>query len=283
MSITERQAQYLKRVTEYTATIDAAIAKGFKNETARKEVLDYLNRSYSYLRDFLSDEHHKVQDRTEEQDLLIYENFLPFGLHHLRERHVTFTKELIPDYVEMVDRTMAIFKQRESIRAMELLPKATPRKELPIQEGDKTQWRGNCQCCGRDQAVMSGHMAHHGYEVRHHYFRGACTGHQFAPLQTDRRQADAQIALMHRLSKEYLETAQALRDGSKKPVEAPESMSYKAKMVPFAQAPVRMQNQAVEQAIYENEKESRSMISMANSLQSLADTLHGTPLRLVKL
>ena len=54
----------------------------------------------------------------------------------------------------------------------------------------KTQLRGHCQCCGRQQAVLHGRMAHHGYTVDHGYFNGTCQGHDYAPIEHSREQLD---------------------------------------------------------------------------------------------
>lgn len=57
----------------------------------------------------------------------------------------------------------------------------------------KNQFRGHCQMCGREQAVR-GVMAHHGYTVDNGYFNGVCSGHDYAPIERERSEADALIA-----------------------------------------------------------------------------------------
>ena len=48
------------------------------------------------------------------------------------------------------------------------------------------QIRGHCQCCGNQQAVVSGHMSKHGYTVEHGWFQGVCTGESYKPIELER-------------------------------------------------------------------------------------------------
>lgn len=52
------------------------------------------------------------------------------------------------------------------------------------------QIRGNCQCCGKQQAIVNGFMSKHGYTVNHGWFSGVCSGRNFAPLQISRKHTD---------------------------------------------------------------------------------------------
>lgn len=78
----------------------------------------------------------------------------------------------------------------------------------------KTQTRGNCQCCGRDQAVAKGTMAHHGYTVDNGYFNGTCGGHMHAPLQVERTVADSIVAKCRQDAERLDKRAAALKDGT---------------------------------------------------------------------
>ena len=51
----------------------------------------------------------------------------------------------------------------------------------------KIQLRGNCQRCGREQAVLapSGTMAKHGSTDKGGWFIGGCSGHNYGPMQED--------------------------------------------------------------------------------------------------
>lgn len=60
----------------------------------------------------------------------------------------------------------------------------------------KIQFRGICQCCGREQAVVRGRMSKHGYTVEQGWFSGVCTGQHYAPMQHDRKEADSIAAIV---------------------------------------------------------------------------------------
>jgi hypothetical protein len=50
----------------------------------------------------------------------------------------------------------------------------------------RTQLRGHCQACGRLQAVRSGQVALHGYEVQDGFFNGTCAGSRHAPVEVEK-------------------------------------------------------------------------------------------------
>ena len=85
----------------------------------------------------------------------------------------------------------------------------------------KTQTRGHCQCCGREQAVVRcGYMAHHGYEVKDGWFQGKCGGHNFPPLEVARDVADSTIASVRRDAAALRVRATALIAGEVSPATA---------------------------------------------------------------
>ena len=60
----------------------------------------------------------------------------------------------------------------------------------------KTQSRGHCQCCGREQAVQRGAIAAHGYTIQNGWCEGVCPGHDYAPIEESRVQADEKVAFV---------------------------------------------------------------------------------------
>lgn len=69
----------------------------------------------------------------------------------------------------------------------------------------KIQLRGNCPCCGRDQAVLaSGRMSKHGYTVEQGWFQGVCSGDSHAPMQKDRVVTDRIIAQVDFVSQSWV-------------------------------------------------------------------------------
>jgi hypothetical protein len=145
-----------------------------------------------------------------------------------------------------------------------------------------TQARGNCQHCGREQAVMkSGLMAKHGYTVENGWFQGACTGSNFAPMQQD-RDATAAICVEIQGGVDALrEQVAKLLSGKAKP-----KFSYNYKTgkadVPFAEADEYDQKTSVERMIRETNYRAKTGEIMIKFLTETAEQVHGQPLREVE-
>ena len=107
---------------------------------------------------------------------------------------------------------------------------------------------GNCQVCGRPQAVNSG-MSKHGYIVAQGWFQGVCAGEGYLPMQQDNKVTQEVCADIYAeiLTLEIL--IANLQSGKVTPKTAPESVFYKAKDVPFATANKYMQEHAVAEHI----------------------------------
>lgn len=148
------------------------------------------------------------------------------------------------------------------------------------------QTRGNCQLCGRDQAVKNGVMAHHGYTVKDGYFKGVCQGHQYQPLQIERLQCDAVITACYAdaartgLYLERVKSGEAFPDKAKG-----NDLTYSAvqrchvyEPVDFKYASKARQQEAVESLVWTLESHIRAALSFAHSLEKIADDVHGKPL-----
>ena len=149
----------------------------------------------------------------------------------------------------------------------------------------KTQLRGNCQCCGRDQAVLAttGTLAKHGYTVKGGWFQGVCSGHNYRPMQEDRAIADRIIISVRADVAKLLDQAAALRSGTAHPEKCRVSHRKGAEPVAFAEAPAWAQRDAIQSAIYATENRARAGEHFANDLEALAEAVHGQPLREVKV
>lgn len=148
----------------------------------------------------------------------------------------------------------------------------------------RIQLRGNCQLCGRDQAVNSNRMAQHGYTVDHGYFNGVCHGHKHAPLQVERSFADKVIADVAADAVRMAARIGELQAGSVFPATIT-LHTYKyvnRKMVydtiPFEQGDEYQKERAVSNAVHQLESRIRSAESFCRDLKALADRVHGTPL-----
>lgn len=153
----------------------------------------------------------------------------------------------------------------------------------------KTQTRGNCQHCGREQAIVRGAMAHHGYTVEHGYFNGACRGHNFPPMQTSRDETDRLCAAILKDCVNADRCAEDLRDGTIRPTTADsgrrivENGRWVDEQIPFRDATPQQQRLAVQVAIIRNEQRARSGRAHVEMLRGIATALLGQPLRVVEV
>lgn len=150
-----------------------------------------------------------------------------------------------------------------------------------------TQLRGNCQCCGRLQAVTSNRMSKHGYEVKDRghggWFSGVCGGHNYAPLQRERAQADCIVAAVRVEVIELRRDADALEAGTKtlNMVEDPRCRSMRkrdepAVMVAWKELPSYYADQILASNVWNRRQRADAGESFANDLEALANKVHGT-------
>lgn len=155
----------------------------------------------------------------------------------------------------------------------------------------KTQLRGHCQCCGREQAVTRGSMAHHGYTVQDGYFSGKCQGHKYAPIEQKRDIADMLIAQVTADAIKFRAQAEALKAGTLKPQLAKsgnrlqETIKGRVKFVdhycPFDEAPAHFQAEEIRSDIWRTEQRARAAESWADSMTRIVNEYHGQQMRVV--
>lgn len=149
----------------------------------------------------------------------------------------------------------------------------------------KTQIRGICQCCGRNQAVMKGTMAKHGYTVENGWFQGACSGDNFAPMQASREQTDRIIA---QVEAEIVHVSNELGKviaGELKPTHVERRVRELGKMVtkqvPFDALMEHEKKAAVRNLEWKLENRIKAGRNFVEMMKSLADKYHGTELFIV--
>ena len=149
----------------------------------------------------------------------------------------------------------------------------------------KTQTRGICQCCGRDQAVMSGLMSKHGYTVDHGWFNGVCDGRRFRPMEIDRSAADATVRAIRAQCVELRNRSEDMAAGRVDPQVCTttryDAATRKAVEIPFAEGTEWQQRDARASAVWKLARRAEIGASVASSLEACADKHHGQPLRLV--
>lgn len=75
------------------------------------------------------------------------------------------------------------------------------------------QIRGHCPHCAREQAVVNGKMAKHGYRVTDGYFLGVCTGDAHPPIEVAREPAAQMVHLMKQAEASHLDRQQKMVAG----------------------------------------------------------------------
>lgn len=159
-------------------------------------------------------------------------------------------------------------------------------------KANDTQLRGHCQCCCRQQAVVSALMSKHGYQVKSSWFVGICRGQHYEPMEVSRVQTDDTIRSVRAECKALRQRADDLRAGKVTPKEAKtgnkvkvEGKSYwqcEDEMVAFSEAPAHHQKEAIQSAAWNADQRAKMGESFCNDLERTANEYHGKPLIEVK-
>lgn len=148
---------------------------------------------------------------------------------------------------------------------------------------DKLQLRGICQCCGREQAVVSGRMSKHGYTVEHGWFSGVCSGRNYAPMQVDRSHADRTIKAIRDDADDLIVkgTAYECYEIDPKVVDTHrrDPKTRQPITIPWADAEPWQQERARRDLVMKLFHRARQGRAIANDLEKLANTYHGQPLK----
>ena len=145
-----------------------------------------------------------------------------------------------------------------------------------------TQIRGNCQCCGRQQAVQAqsgrfigGVMSKHGYTVEQGWFNGVCSGRNHPPLQISRTVTDKIIADINAEVPELIAKANKVKAGEITPKFV---KTFKKQEIPFEQGNPREQHAARTSLEWAYRNRARTGEHFAESMAKVADKYHGQPL-----
>jgi hypothetical protein len=142
------------------------------------------------------------------------------------------------------------------------------------------QIRGNCQCCGREHAVVDGRMAKHGYTVESGWFQGVCAGKHFAPVQVTREQTDKLVAQVRVQVLEMTAKADLVASGDLKPKTITRHPHSKKAMefIPFVEATAYEQRDAIQSLEWAFRRNAEMGTSFANMMEKVADKYHGKEL-----
>lgn len=139
------------------------------------------------------------------------------------------------------------------------------------------QIRGNCQCCGRQQAVVNGRMSKHGYTVKEGWFSGVCSGRNYAPIQVSRTTTDKIIADISAEIPELIAKAEKVKSGELTPKTVKVRMMSKEE-IPFEQGDLRQQSAARTSLEWAYRNRARAGQDFIKAMIEVADKYHGQPL-----
>jgi len=137
------------------------------------------------------------------------------------------------------------------------------------------QIRGNCQCCGRQQAVIGGLMSKHGYTVEQGWFNGVCSGRNHAPIQVSRVVTDQIIASINAEIPELIAKAEKVLAGEITPKTV---KVFRKQEIPFEQGDRRQQSEARTALEWAYRNRARAGKNFADEMAKIADKYHGQPL-----
>jgi hypothetical protein len=145
------------------------------------------------------------------------------------------------------------------------------------------QTRGICQCCGREQAIVNGRMAKHGYTVECGWFQGVCAGKNFVPMQVSREHTDKLVAQVREEATSMIAKADRIASGDFKPTTIVLNKNRRnsldgKEVVNFADATSYEQKQALESIEWDLRRSAQMGKDFANSMVEIANEYHGKEL-----
>lgn len=153
-----------------------------------------------------------------------------------------------------------------------------------MSKAPRIQLRGNCPCCGREQAIVKNCMAKHGYEVKHGWFNGVCNGEFYEPMQIRRERAETVIAQVRLDVRNLLQSVKDLKSGEKHPAQISRGNTNRiSEAIDWADALEYERKRAVEQAIRALENRAKEGAAFADFMQTTLDRVYGQPLREVEI
>lgn len=275
----------------YVDRANAAFAAGFPTKTAQQDAMSDLNRAYELLTDaikapFLNTE---LADRTAKQEQLYYA--LPFNLHQWRAKYGALAVAVYPETADVVAQIEALAARREEMKSAPVVKVAKIDKADPalVAAADKIQTRGNCPCCGREQAVLSsGLMSKHGYTVEDGWFNGVCHGDRHAPMQVQREVTDAIVAQVREEAAALEARADALKAGTETLGKVRHPGRYfapgeKVELVEFSSLNAYQQRDVLDSTVWAIRNRAKVGRDFADFMAKLVNAVHGQALRVVAL
>jgi len=145
------------------------------------------------------------------------------------------------------------------------------------------QIRGNCQCCGNDQAVVRGYASKHGYTVNNGWFNGVCSGQHYEPVQVSRVQTDRIVESVRESVAALRVELEAVASGKVTPKTVVKGYGKNQTEIKFSDATLCDQAQAVESLKRAIAHRINAGEDFAKHLEAVANKYHGKPLTEIKL
>jgi hypothetical protein len=140
------------------------------------------------------------------------------------------------------------------------------------------QTRGICQCCGREQAIVNGKMAKHGYTVECGWFQGVCAGKNFVPMQVSRTETDSMVAAVRKEVAELIAKANRVASGDLLPTTITRSARFNREVIAFADAQSWEQKDAIKHMEFTFRRSAEMGTDFANMMEKIANEYHGKEL-----
>lgn len=151
-------------------------------------------------------------------------------------------------------------------------------------KANNIQIRGNCQCCGREQAVVNGFMSKHGYTVQNGWFQGVCSGNQYQPMQFSRIETDRIVSDIRAEIPKLLAKAEQFESGAITPefyIESKYNFELKKSIqikIPFADASEYDQKCEIKKIVWSLKSKASAGKDFADQLEIIANKVYNTPL-----
>lgn len=151
----------------------------------------------------------------------------------------------------------------------------------------KIQFRGHCQCCANQQAVIKGdRMSKHGYEVKDRgnfgWFQGVCSGHHYAPIEQDRTQLDEIVETIRIQCFKMRELAERYESGKAHPETCQtykyDSVAHEYERVKWEDADQIYRDAEVKRQVHRLRRHAEMGEKQAKYMEEVAAMYHGKPL-----
>lgn len=239
-------APVIARYNKFFAEAEAALSAGFFSMSAKKDANRAASRAYEALRDCIWD---AVRPDVPQDEFAVVWDSLPYELRHVKpEKFLSVAGRVGLDVADMLKALMEI---REAIAAEEVQKKVKVVKTVADpSKGERVQYRGVCQVCGREHAIVSGLVAKHGYTVELGFFNGVCRGEHFAPMQHSVDESKRVIEMCEVEAVKSIEAAKKMEAGEISPAAVSRGYGKNKSVVKFEEADVYEQIRAREAAVW---------------------------------